>query len=101
MGMWCSSNHLRTPTWASPRAPPPSRATPILGREAGADWASGAAVVANCGGGVVDGDSCARQGHVRQRAKSAESDRRTMDPLLVVGWAEELASRSMLPELRS
>src|SRR5260370_4282356 len=30
--MWCSSNHLRTPMCARPKAPPPSSATPILGR---------------------------------------------------------------------
>src|SRR5712692_3781336 len=33
--MWCSSNHFRTPMCASPIAPPPSRATPILGRGRG------------------------------------------------------------------
>src|SRR5690242_5063640 len=100
MGIWCSSNHLRTPTWASPRAPPPSRARPILGRDAGVGLASGV-VAADGGGGAGAGDSCARQGHVRQRAKSAESDRRTVDPLLVVGWTKELASFSMLPVFRS
>src|SRR6266702_8763410 len=97
MGIWCSSNHLRTPTWASPSAPPPSRATPILGREAGAGLAS--AAVAGCCGGV--GGSCAKQGHARQRTKSAENGRRTVDPLLLVGWAKELCSLSMLPVFQS
>src|SRR6266436_1992599 len=36
--MWCSSNHFRTPMCARPRAPPPSRATPILGRGCGAEF---------------------------------------------------------------
>src|SRR6266478_359976 len=37
--MWCSSNHLRTPMWARPSAPPPSSATPIRGRGRGAAFA--------------------------------------------------------------
>src|ERR1700757_4758590 len=94
MGMWCSSNHFRTPTWASPSAPPPSRATPILGRVAGMGLASGVELM-DCGGGA--GGSCAKNGHVRQRAKSADSDRRTLDPLLGFGWTEECSSVSMLP----
>src|SRR5215469_10577598 len=31
--MWCSSNHLSTPTCACPSAPPPSSATPTVGRD--------------------------------------------------------------------
>src|SRR6266849_1549964 len=81
MGMWCSSNHFRTPTWASPSAPPPSRATPILGRLVGAGFVSVAGAM-DCWG--IAGGSWAKQGHVRKSAKSAGSDRRTADPFWFV-----------------
>ena len=32
MGMWCSSSHWMTPTWAIPRADPPARVSPMVGR---------------------------------------------------------------------
>ena len=39
MGMWCCSNHSITPTCARARAPPPSNASPILGRGPGSSRA--------------------------------------------------------------
>src|SRR5664279_851495 len=38
MGIWCSSIHVMTPTWARPSAPPPCNARPRVGRF----WAGGA-----------------------------------------------------------
>ncbi len=48
IGMRCSSNHRITPMWAMPRALPPPKATPIIGRASagramgGRDSATGA-----------------------------------------------------------
>src|SRR5258708_28026269 len=86
MGMWCSLNHLRTPTWASPSAPPPSRATPILGRVVGAGFAS-ARVAEDCGGGA--GGFLAKERHVRKSGENKGRGRRPVGSPSSVCWAGE------------
>src|SRR5216683_1996636 len=75
-GMWCSSNHFRTPMCASPMAPPPSSATPVLGR------------------GRDEGFCCGRKGHGSRRNTKMKTTRRMRPPQ----WCVKIAQSQMFNE---
>src|SRR6516164_5566555 len=75
--MWCSSNHLSTPTCACPSAPPPSSATPTVRR----DFVCGLAsldVWAGASGAAAF--SCATLGSAKSEARISVTVRRIVVP---------------------
>src|SRR5215469_6911521 len=75
--MWCSSNHLITPTCACPSAPPPSSATPTVGR----DFVCGLASLDVCAGDSGAGAfSCATQARAKSEARISVTVRRIVVP---------------------
>src|SRR5215469_3279138 len=75
--MWCSSNHLSTPTCACPSAPPPSSATPTVRRDFVCGLASLDVWAGDSGAAPF---SCAAQSSAKSEARISVTERRIVVP---------------------